>query len=75
MTGPPLYVLSLIRRVVEEQCAPLGLVPPYEAIDGFICASVARNGGHNGEVIVFDDFLHHLCGLKIPKHVPSPQHV
>ena len=48
---------------------PLGFIPPVGFRNGLVCASITCYSGHDGQVILLDDFFHHLYGLEISQHV------
>ena len=60
-----------VGALLNNRASALRLVPPVRLQDRVVGVGVARNGSHDGKVVVLDDLLHHLGGLEVAKHVPG----
>ena len=72
MTGPALKMQ--VNHKIEREGnwkVPLGFIPPIGLRDGLICAGIASDGRHDSEIVLFDDFLHHLNSLQVSQHVSA----
>lgn len=50
---------------------PLRFVPPIRFGDGLICTGIARDSGHDSEVVFDNNLLHHLDTLEVAEHIST----